>query len=165
MRGEGMDAEMYDEAINALALICALLLTIPFGILPSLNMDYWEKVNELSKDCPEYNYSNARRLLVGILSWSIILSIAGLVLCSLYYVLKPKHFEIWLKQRGKYLLILGILATFASFIVLLIVFGNYFAYFNVNRAQYCKSIVDGWFTGTTLSYIGAFVITSLALLM
>eukprot|EP00744_Colponema_vietnamica_P011324 GILI01015925.1.p1 GENE.GILI01015925.1~~GILI01015925.1.p1 ORF type:complete len:205 (+),score=27.31 GILI01015925.1:79-693(+) len=163
-RGDGIDEEKMDEAVNALALVCALLLTIPFGIIPNLNMDYWEKVVELSKNCPQYDYTHARFIFVGSLGWSVYLSTSGLALATFYYVLKPKDFEKWYKTRGKYLLILLILATIASLVVLLVVFGHLFAYYNVNYAQYCTTIVDGWFTASTATYIGLFVIISIVLM-
>eukprot|EP00744_Colponema_vietnamica_P012461 GILI01017487.1.p1 GENE.GILI01017487.1~~GILI01017487.1.p1 ORF type:complete len:197 (-),score=3.54 GILI01017487.1:83-673(-) len=141
-RGAPPSEDLMDESVNALALICALLLTIPFGIMPSLNFAYWEKIGELSKDCPKYDYTHARGIFIFVLGWSVYLNVSGIVLVTFYYVLKPKYFDKWFRSRGKYLLTLLILVTLASLIVLILLFGNLFAYYNVDYKNYCASFVD-----------------------
>ena len=42
--GNGLTVDEADSVINALALINALVLTIPFGLVTSLNMEYFDSI-------------------------------------------------------------------------------------------------------------------------
>jgi len=92
------DDTNFDNPVNALALICALLLTIPFGLITVLNGAFFQSLEEALNACPNnatkdtgdtYNY-----LFVQFLqnTGSIIYAcLCGLILSAFYYTFKPSE--------------------------------------------------------------------------
>ena len=49
-----LTSEETDTAVNAVVLLDALILTIPFSLLPSLNREYWDWLKEQFDACDDY---------------------------------------------------------------------------------------------------------------
>lgn len=86
-------ADRMENALNFMALILALLLTIPYGSLAALNSDYFVALHQQMESCPEvnfqYSYSQLHDLFLSNCCCTIYSSMAGLILIVSYYVLKP----------------------------------------------------------------------------
>ena len=46
-----INMDNFEAAINAMALVDALLITIPFSVLPNLSMDYYDGLAESLLEC------------------------------------------------------------------------------------------------------------------
>jgi len=86
----------YDSPVNALALICALLLTVPFGLITVLNGSFYQNLEAVMKTCPNqvtksgdsYNDYYARSIQnIGNIVYACL---CGLILSSMYYIFKPQ---------------------------------------------------------------------------
>lgn len=102
-----------DTGIGAMVLVCALILTIPFGTFSYLNDNFLTALqNNLSKCVNGKSFSGQsfetiRNLINKSRSACIFCSIMGLILSSVYYVFKPlpgKDLELWCRNQGRFLI-------------------------------------------------------------
>ena len=77
-----------DAAVNAFALVNALILTIPFGIVTSLDHEWLSSVKKLTEPCPGM-YTHIWQQFILRLSGSVYCSMLGLILSALYYIFSP----------------------------------------------------------------------------
>ena len=95
--------EEADTVINAMALINALVLTIPFTIASSLNHEYWNTLKLNVQICSDIEYTGMKHAIIGPLYTSMCSTTFGLVITLIYYFNRPKgpkHFAMWWKHRG-----------------------------------------------------------------
>ena len=119
-----LDSSDVEPAINALALICALVLTIPFG----MNFDLINMKVILS-NCDSnsfyiqsgltWNYTESQILS----NWTCTVygSMTGLIIACVYYILKQDEIyqEQWFYNKGKWLLLSMFCTTAAAIISLM----------------------------------------------
>ena len=48
--GVDVTVEEVDEVINALVLVNALIVTIPFGVMPNVGFEYWDDISNILSD-------------------------------------------------------------------------------------------------------------------
>ena len=79
-----------------MALICALLLTIPFGLLSYINDSFWTTISKQFEACGgnlanagTYNVADFQYEIVHNIVCVIYASMAGLILSTFYYLFKP----------------------------------------------------------------------------
>lgn len=102
-----------DTGIGAMVLVCALILTIPFGAFSYLNDNYLTSLQDSLTKCVDgrsfsgQNFDSIKNLITKSLSACIFCSIMGLILSSVYYVFKPlpgKDLELWCRNQGRILI-------------------------------------------------------------
>jgi hypothetical protein len=86
----------FDAGINSMSLICALILTIPFGLLGTLDQDHWTKVMSQLAKCPggklrTYGFDDWFMETMNNIACVIYSAMSGLVLSTVYYLFKPKN--------------------------------------------------------------------------
>ena len=54
--GDHLSEDGIENAVASLLLVCALILTVPYGLITSLNTDFWDNVDALAEDCPQFGY-------------------------------------------------------------------------------------------------------------
>eukprot|EP00596_Hydrurales_sp_CCMP1899_P010328 CAMPEP_0119042606 /NCGR_PEP_ID=MMETSP1177-20130426/16017_1 /TAXON_ID=2985 /ORGANISM="Ochromonas sp, Strain CCMP1899" /LENGTH=336 /DNA_ID=CAMNT_0007009519 /DNA_START=191 /DNA_END=1198 /DNA_ORIENTATION=+ len=93
-----------DAGIGALSLVCALILTIPYGILQFLTSDFFNALHAQMLTCKDekalngFVYSQVFDRMITSLVASIFGSMMGLILSSFYYIFQPlagKDIEKW----------------------------------------------------------------------
>lgn len=91
----------YNSAINALALISALLLTIPFQVFTVYSGEHMKVLYALMDECKDYPYDQLRikQYILGNLALTCYGSMASLVLCTFYYVFVGSKSNIFLLTR------------------------------------------------------------------
>ena len=139
--GESLDkigGELLDEAVNAQALVCALVLTIPFGIIGNFNFQYYNDVQEISIACPQFNYKRVHTGFLNELVFVIYSSVSGLVFSTLYYILRPSDIKLWWK-RGRYFYFLLFLFTSSSVISLLCLTSYLISFYSMASDDFCTS--------------------------
>lgn len=127
-----------DEAVNAQALVCALILTIPFGVVGNFNFEYYETIQTISINCEQYDYKQAHSILTRALLSVIYSSIIGLIFSTLYYILRPINIKLWW-NRGKYFYLLLFAITTTSVISLLNLTSTIIGYYALAPDGYCSS--------------------------
>jgi hypothetical protein len=129
-----VDQDECDNKFNALGLITALILTIPFSLLPSLDYNYWQSTkNYVFDNCGDdatsawdtinFNYP----LILNNLGGAAVSAAASLSIVGFYYTLKPSDIEIFNKwwKVAKYAFVLCLLLTITSVVC---IFDYYIAF-------------------------------------
>lgn len=95
---EAPSDENFAQTVNAMALVCALLLTIPFSIMGSLNSAYFSELQSALSDCGEAAlseqggtsyYVDQYQNLVATLASILYSGLLGLVLTTVHYLFRP----------------------------------------------------------------------------
>lgn len=86
----------FDAGVSSMALICALILTIPFGLLGTLDQDHWTEVMSQIAACPggilrTYSFDDYFVETMNNIACVIYSAMSGLVLSTTYYLFKPKN--------------------------------------------------------------------------
>lgn len=102
-----------DAGIGALSLVCALILTIPYGIFQFLTSDFFDALYIQMLTCKDgrsingRNYQEVFDRMISSLAATIFGSMMGLILSSFYYIFQPlagKDIEKWCRSQGRYLI-------------------------------------------------------------
>ena len=123
-----------ETAINAMALICALLIAIPYGVMGSLTPDFLANMNTLIDSCApgtvkaDTTYDDLYRMYLGNIAGATYACMLGLEMASIYYVLKPKSNDLkeFMQVKGKVLLVLIVLCTISGIVCCMNLLSNLF---------------------------------------
>ena len=158
---DGRDTEVTVDAINALALVNALILTIPFGVFSFINGQFYIDYSNSYESCTdnqknELDKPNDIRIYVqNNLAVCLYASLCGLLFASIYTIFKTDWKKLTTFQRLKERILLGCLfsCTVASIIGLLdVAFIFFFNYLSPDPCQYNRLAKDG-------NYIAAFFLS------
>ena len=162
-----------DSGIGALVLVCALILTIPFGCISFLNDAFFTGLQNALALCPDgRSYSNQTYAMIHFrimrtLSACIFFSMMGLILSSVYYVFKPRpgrDLDLWCRNQGRFLIGSMFLVT-ALDIIGLIAFGTYLLeYSAVTISTVCTYNVDSMYLPGVYGVVTSFVVGLLCML-
>jgi hypothetical protein len=138
---EGIDLEAndVDTMYNGMMLVQALLLTIPPGIMTSLNTStgVWTTLQNNIVACGVENSGSVWIHVVYFPEWNMLIAgiccnIVGIIMGVLYYALRPKekaHFLEWWRTKGIFGAILcflslctGVLSTMFAILIYMIWF-------------------------------------------
>ena len=136
--GEDLESEEADAAMQATSVINALVLTIPYGIILSLNNEFWDWMQTAILPCEEMEWKYMQINLITPLYVSLTASILALIVTVLYYFLRPKkYFTVWWKYRGKWSVAVTLLSTLISVVAILTVFATLMGWFVTATDQLC----------------------------
>ena len=155
-----------DAGISAMVLVCALILTIPFGVFSFVNDSWFTALKNNLALCPDQSSYSGQDF--GIIQDRVTKSISacmyssmmGLILSSLYFVFKPlggKEIDRWCRTQGRVLIaslftvtafaVAGVMALGLYLLEFGAVLGNDICVYNVNPV-YVPGII-----GLTVSFI------------
>jgi hypothetical protein len=138
MSGADLHSETLDGAVNALALICALVLTIPYGLMSSMSTEFWDNIEKISADCEEYDANTMSGTMYSAIRATIFPSTGGLITSTFYYLLKPIKLLPWW-PRGRFFLLLLFILTSTSVISLIVTSNVYIGVTGFTSDNYCTS--------------------------
>jgi len=138
LSGEDLNESTLDGAVQALALINGLVITIPYGLMSSLDSNFWDNIVVLSANCPQYGFDAMSFQLYLGLRATVYSSTAGLIISSFYYLLKPKDVHTWWR-KGRFFLIFLFLFTAVSVIALISTSNLYMGITGFSSTTYCSS--------------------------
>ena len=154
-----------DTTVNAQILLDALILTIPFGILPSLNFEYWDWLQAEFNKCDPDLYPEGWGPNSWFFGWAhkidtwiavtIFLEVGGIVLSCFYYSLRPtddKKFRVWW-ITGKYLFYAINACSVAGVIMLLTVLSCLLVVFNSPSDRLCDTVTDNGTVKSDMQWI------------
>lgn len=81
-----------DTCVNSMALISALVLTIPYSVIGNLGPSFWQNFREAVIACDDDVsawYEVPRDLILNNLYCSLVSSVCGIILSTFYYLFKP----------------------------------------------------------------------------
>lgn len=81
----------FDAGVNSMALICALLLTIPFQLVSSVDDTFLGNLKAATLNCSSVSFSTVYGNFQGVICVIITGSIIGLLLSTVYYLFKPAN--------------------------------------------------------------------------
>ena len=136
--GNNIDKETLDSSVNAQALLCALVLTIPFGVIGNLNFDFYDAVQINSIACEKNDYNTAHHLITTSLIFVIYSSVSGLIFCTIYYIFRPLDIHAWW-GRGKYFYFLLFALTSSSVRSLLNLTTLLIGFYALASDDYCST--------------------------
>ncbi|KAJ1388257.1 hypothetical protein B484DRAFT_459802, partial [Ochromonadaceae sp. CCMP2298] len=130
-KGTNLSVEEADTVVNTLALVAALILTIPFGAALSFDIGYWDNLTVVMQQCEgvEENtlkFIDVYNLIAHGLYAVAYSSMLTLGVCIFYYILRPsgKYFAAWW-HHGKIAVLLAFLGTVIAIISMLTLFGSF----------------------------------------
>mmetsp|Transcript_21633 Transcript_21633/g.36230 ORF Transcript_21633/g.36230 Transcript_21633/m.36230 type:complete len:225 (-) Transcript_21633:386-1060(-) len=141
--GEGLTSDEADTVINTMALVAALVLTIPFGAALSFNIEYWDEVQSLLPTCNTgKTFLDIYDLIAHSLYAVAYSSMAALAVCIFYYMLRPSgpYFQVWWRH-GKYAVLLAFLCVLVAIVSMMTLFGSFMGWY-VNSTQHYCTIQD-----------------------
>jgi hypothetical protein len=128
MNGEDLKPADADGAVNTMALVAALLLTVPFSIIGSLTSDFWDAYEALVNACPNALLSAHTRhaQVEGALCGVMYTSMACIMVAAGYSVLRPTdepEFRAWWK-RGRFVMLFMFLSVVTAVVCAFTVFNS-----------------------------------------
>lgn len=139
-----------EGAVNSMALINALLLTIPFAFMTSLNNNFYASLKDAMSECndgktwwgqtAEGVYADQLKLM----SCSVYSCIVSLILAIVFLVFKTEHLSVFQKIKIRVLVAVLFITTVSTFIALLNLVGSIFDFYMTDISQVCdKSFGNG----------------------
>jgi hypothetical protein len=93
--GEGLSYEDADTTVNTLTLVAALLLTIPFSLVGTLTVEFWQGLQEELAACPAPQHPGYASKMYhesrDTLSCMTYTCIGAIIVAVMYYILRPKN--------------------------------------------------------------------------
>ncbi len=146
--GEGMTLECAEKAIETLALISALVLTIPYGIMSAPSAEFWDKIIVLATECPDLGYANRSYVFYSSIRCCIYTATASLIMTAEFFLLKPTDVVQWW-PRGRLFLGVMFALTWISVISIIVASNVYIALTEYASTEYCTDT-----TGTQATTAG-----------
>lgn len=139
--GKEVTCEDIDTVVNTLTLVCALILTIPYGVMTSADHSYWDNIELTLSECEstKFTYEQDFRLFSGGFNTIIYSNIAVLIMAVLYYLLRPKDevkFRKWWKY-ARYVIMMMMLGTVCSIVCLVIASAWLFSWYIIPNSKLC----------------------------
>jgi len=163
--GEGLSSKEVDDVVNALSLVNALILTIPFGVIMSLGSDYWDWVAINIVKCDYQSYRYAYTIAMRCLYGGAYSSMTCIILSVLYYILRPDndYFDEWY-TRGKWPILAIASGTITSIVCMLTLFGLLGGWYTSSTDDFCNTLENNK-TSYQLAVVILVVISALSILM
>ncbi len=137
-----------ENGLNFMALILALMLTIPYGALGSFDSDFLTRIRTLLANTPaEYcvgygnTYDGILYTFISCAAMTIYSSVAGLVIIIQYYLLRPdSDYELrdWSYIRGRILMFTVTSCTICSIIGAMVVAAVMYRRYTVSDEEFCS---------------------------
>ncbi|KAI9029142.1 hypothetical protein DFJ74DRAFT_477454 [Hyaloraphidium curvatum] len=149
--GHDYTPEDTDWAINGMALVNALLLTIPFSVATGYTHDYWDWLRATFIECypgdpatADQRFTSAYRLQVGGMFGAIIASGTTLLMCTVYYLMrppksaKPSFFLPWWR-RARWIFAVIVICSAIADVMIAMMTAQMRTYFTSNTEILCDA--------------------------
>jgi hypothetical protein len=165
---EDTDVDDIDAAVNTLAIVSALLVTVPFGVVTSFDHTYWDWLESVPcastvQKMGGVSYFHFYQTnFIKQIYLSLFASILGVGLTAFYYMLRPSDtelFRFWWK-RGRYVVMVMFLCAFITTIMTMSMAGWVLnGWYVVSTKGFCDSPGDFTFSrqfataGITINFL------------
>jgi len=130
---ESVHHEDFDGGVNAMALLCALMLSIPFEIVGNLDYGNLTTMKEMFQSCnsDELDFEGVYRTYRGSFLATVYWSIAGMILATFYFLFKrtgEDDYKEW-RWKARWLVISLFFSTAFAICSLILLTNMYFNYY------------------------------------
>lgn len=160
------DGESMEGAVNAMALVNALLLTIPYGVIGIVSQDFFDSLESNFNSCPDEQtsdgqvFKSAKERLINSIAGTLYACLCGLIMATFYYLFRPPRSfsrSDYAKRKDKVLLCLMFFSTASSIVCAMNVATLLISYFTVQSSDFCDAVTNNvWGTGVALVIIALF---------
>ena len=143
---EDVEVEDLDQGVNAMALLNALILTIPYQLIGAVGSDYFNWLKDELALCKHhttsagYNFRDIQLFYREELLCCIYASICGLILSTFYFLFKrshPSETGVW-KEKARLLIILLFVCTGVSLIALMALSNTFVSWYFIRSGSICN---------------------------
>lgn len=137
--------ERVEGAVNNMALINALLLTIPFAFMTSLNSDYYTSLKDALSHCQGRQThwgataDSVYAYQLTYMSCSIYSCIVALILAIVFLIFKTENVSMSQKIKIRVLVTFLFITTVSTFVALLNLVGSIFDFYMADLSEVCES--------------------------
>lgn len=122
----------YDSVFSTISIVSALFLTIPFATAGYFDSDFFESFQAQIESCPSNSvwgktYAKSNKI-IDVMNQSstnvIFCSLMGIIISTVYFILKPPNLEAipkWSKIKLKFLALLGSTVLLVNIIYIMFV--------------------------------------------
>lgn len=155
-----------DMGINAMGIICALIMTVPFGLLSGAGPGYFDELAAAIETCPKrwtdpvtkevlpctdygWTYTGIRREFLAYITLCIFASLDCVVISTLYYTFHrggekdPRKLHLWWRRRGYLIVVVCGFCTITAITALFAMTKTVFVYYSVALAP-TDVLLDSW---------------------
>ena len=154
-----MHPEDFDAGVNAMALLCALLLSVPFDIIGNIDKNYLNFLQQQLDLCTEdersvFGYDLIYSTYRGSFLATVYFSISGMIFATFYFLFKrtdEADYKVW-RRKARWLVISLFFATAFAICSLILLTNMYFDYYLLSRSEnICSNgtepfVIPGLFT-------------------
>jgi len=134
--------EDFDAGVNAMALLCALLLSVPYDIIANIDKNYLNFLQQQLDLCAEHEKSAFGYDLIyatyrGSFLATVYMSISGMILATFYFLFKrtdEEDYKVW-RKKARWLVISLFLATASAICSLILLTNMYFDYYLLSKTE------------------------------
>ena len=127
--------EDFDAGVNAMALLCALLLSVPYAVVDTIDNIHLAWLQQALEKCradhETMRYSRIYALYRGSFLSTVYMSIGGMILATFYFLFKrtnEKDYRLW-RRKARLLVTTLFFFTALAICSLLVMTNTYFNYF------------------------------------
>jgi len=143
---ETVHHEDFDAGVNAMALLCALLLSVPYAVVERINFSHlaWLQysIDKCDAEHNSFGYNRIYALYRGSFLMTVYMSIGGMILATFYFLFKRTNEEDYKLWRRKARLLVTTLFFFTAFAIcaLILMTNMYFNYYLLSdRDNICNN--------------------------
>jgi hypothetical protein len=164
----GASYDDFDAGVNSMALLCGLVLGVPYQVLSSLdysNLDWLKAELALCpKDDWQYNhiYTGYRMAYTG----TVYFSISGMVFATFYFLFKRndlQDFLVW-RRKARWMVVIQFFTTAMAMISLILLTNLYFEFFLINTESDICDTGSGPYVGFGMGLAGICFVLSFYLI-
>ena len=136
-----------DQCVDTLALVNALLLTVPFQALAYASNIYWDWIESELESCTDvshykyYDFDYIYRSTINSFYVLTFASATALSIAAFYYILRPKEeviFSYWWNRGCRWVIIVMMLTSIASCWATMSLFLSFINTYPLSSSKFCE---------------------------
>lgn len=154
--------EEFDSGVNAMALLCALMLTIPYQLLSNMGDQYLNWLRAELVTCPhheahgKFSYESIYKYFRSCIVACVFSSLCGMMLCTFYFLFKrtnPDQYKLW-RRKAQVMVTVMFIFTGLAMVALMLLTVFILSYYFIPSGYICEYNIRAFYIpGLTVSLI------------
>ena len=128
--------EDFDPGVNAMALLCGLVLSVPYTVVEGLNYEHMDWLKATIALCPkgDRDYNFVYNVYRATYTSTVYFSVSGMIIATFYFLFKRNDdddYRLW-RNKARWMVLLMFISTAMAIISLIFLTNIYFEYFLIN---------------------------------
>ena len=127
--------EDFDPGVNAMALLCGLVLSIPYTVVENINYDHLDWLKASLAACPrQRDYNFVYNIYRATYTCTVYFSISGMIIATFYFLFKrndDEDYRTW-RDKARWMVFFLFITTALAIISLVFLTNIFFEYFLIN---------------------------------